>query len=66
MLLHNIGFLVKRFAVTNSIFSKQRTKSDINQLVYILAPCTCAENWRNDTFTHKDFMSESVTEYELW
>ena len=54
MLLHNIGFLVKRFAVTNSIFSKQRKKSDINQLVYILVPCTCAENWRNDTFTHKD------------
>ena len=34
--------------------------------VYILVPCTCAENWRNDTFTHKDFVSESVTEYELW
>ena len=33
------SILIKRFAVTNSIFSKTKTKSDMNQLVYICCIC---------------------------
>ena len=56
MLSHNIGFWLNVSLLLTASSAKKRTKSGINHLVYILVPCTCAENWRNDTFTHKDFM----------
>ena len=61
MLLHNIGFWLKlSLLLTASSVNKERNQTSISWYIYILVPCTCAENWRNDTFTHKDFMSESV------
>ena len=64
MLLHNIGFWF--LLLTAPSVNKERNQTLISLYINILVPCICAENWCNDTFTHKDFMSESVTEYELW
>ena len=63
MLLQNIGFWLNvSLLLTASSVNKERNQTSISWYIYKAhVPVQ-----RTGAMTHKDFMSESVTEYELW